>query len=1227
MPDESLTHGPRDRRLASIVLALFLLAGACGKEPERTVDPWSGVDVAEVWRLGARGIGLCEQHEFEAACEEWRKVIELVPSWYTARINLGIALLNRQRHEDETRRVFEDVLDAFPGTPWAHYCLGILDEQAGDLDSAEEHYRAVLAADGDDPDTLLRLGLVYSATERFPEAVDTLKRSLSGNPLLVSAWYALAEAAEAAGDDEIRRIALNQFGALREGAGGEERAIVFGKMGFYADPIGPDAWDLPPPPKGPPAAAYAVILADASREAGLDVPSLRHGGPGQGFFSAWLANAAVSGDYGPETSGGVAAVDYDLDGDMDVFAAHWGEGPDVLALENDGGGRFADRARELELDREGPARTIALAAADFDGDGLCDLFVGRDGADLVLARERAAGAFSRVFRGTEGPDEPTLSAAVGDVDLDGDLDLLVGRHGGPALYRWIGQAFEDVTRQTNALTPGPAFGMLLGDVDGDDDLDLVAGSPVAKVVTNERLLRFHKSGRDEFGRRTTFASCSLGDVDANGLVDWLVSNPSKPTELYLAQPDGTYVADASFAAAGPPPAFSAFVLDVDRDGDLDVLSVGAEPGLLLRGADGEWSTWTEQSGLAALAPAFASARGSVPFDADGDGDLDLFVVRNGDTPLFVRNETETGPRADWIGVLPRGVKDRSAARGRSLGPGAAVEIVAAGTTYRGYSALGGGFASVAPETLYFCLAGAERADVRIRWADLVLQTEVDLAGGRVHDIEQVDREASSCPVVFYWDGRSFAYCADFLGGGGLGFLVAPGVYGEPDPEEVLLLGEDLAPKDGAFEVRVTEPMEETSFLDRVRLLQVEHAPGTLAIPEERFATDGRPATGRVLVVREDELVRPQGARVTSLEPFDGRRHVTASTSRAPTRDATNTPVQRATEDDLVLRLARVDRSFVGPPLLHRRLLGYAGNWALELAFPADALPSADAGRRAVHLFAHGWVEYPYSRLNYAAAQEGLRAEPPSLEVPDGRGGWRTVRAEFGYMGGKSRTLVLPIGEYLEAMAQQGLDATSRSELDSWRRGDTLVFRLRTNLPVYFDELYLGVDRSATDLVAVHELAPISAEVDFCGFPRVYSPDGAEPDLFDYSNRDRTSDFKSMPGVYTAFGDALELVLDADDRFAIFGRGEEIKLRFDPPAGDVSSDTKTTWMLSARGYCKDMCPLSSNPDGVEPLPFADMGNYPPEQPLDETHPSLLSPLNTRIEPARAHSRTETDALTR
>ncbi len=86
------------------------------------------------------------------------------------------------------------------------------------------------------------------------------------------------------------------------------------------------------------------------------------------------------------------------------------------------------------------------------------------------------------------------------------------------------------------------------------------------------------------------------------------------------------------------------------------------------------------------------------------------------------------------------------------------------------------------------LGGAPAVDfVAIDWSDAVFQTEMALAPEGVHTIVETQRQMSSCPVLFAWDGERFAFVTDFLGVGGMGYAVGPGEYAEPRPWENLLL--------------------------------------------------------------------------------------------------------------------------------------------------------------------------------------------------------------------------------------------------------------------------------------------------------------------------------------------------------------------------------------------------------------------------------------------------------
>ncbi len=127
--------------------------------------------------------------------------------------------------------------------------------------------------------------------------------------------------------------------------------------------------------------------------------------------------------------------------------------------------------------------------------------------------------------------------------------------------------------------------------------------------------------------------------------------------------------------------------------------------------------------------------------------------------------------------------------------------------------------------------------VRLRWPDGTIQCELNQAADVKLELSETNRKTGSCPVLFTWNGERFVCLGDFLGGGGLGYLVAPGVYGQPDRDEsVAIAGDQLRPVNGVFRISITEPMDEVAYLDRVELVVVDRPPGVTS----RLPTSGSP---------------------------------------------------------------------------------------------------------------------------------------------------------------------------------------------------------------------------------------------------------------------------------------------------------------------------------------------------------------------------------------------------
>jgi hypothetical protein len=412
-------------------------------------------------------------------------------------------------------------------------------------------------------------------------------------------------------------------------------------------------------------------------------------------------------------------------------------------------------------------------------------------------------------------------------------------------------------------------------------------------------------------------------------------------------------------------------------------------------------------------------------DIDGDGDLDLVVAREGAAPLVVRNDG--GNANAWLVVDPRGLNDNK------TGVGTRIEVRAGGRFQRADVLSGGGYLSQGPLSLHFGLGPAKSAGiVRLLWPTGVLQDELDAAARVTLRVEELDRKGSSCPILYAWDGSRMRFQADMIGAGVIGQWAGPGVRNVSDPDEYFLVEGAVPDKDGRLRFALVEQMEETTYLDAVRLLAVDHPHGVRVFPNERFTgAPPFPAFGVVQLRNAWPPVHAEDERGT---------------------DVTETVRER---DGRYVRMPKTD------------LVGFAAPHHLEL----DLGPRAADG--VARLVLRGYTEYFYPRTLYAAAQRGLSPQPPELQVFRD-GAWVKV-ADLGIPAGLPRYMVADLKAVL-------------------RPGERRV-RIASNMEVYWDQVLVDDGRADGD-VRTTTLEPSQADLRYHGFPRRLRRDPEEFDYHD-----------------------------------------------------------------------------------------------------------------------------------
>ncbi|HEY3044276.1 MAG TPA: CRTAC1 family protein, partial [Vicinamibacterales bacterium] len=669
--------------------------------------------------------------------------------------------------------------------------------------------------------------------------------------------------------------------------------------------------------------------------------------------------------------------------------------------------------------------------------------------------------------------------------------------------------FTDITRDARLQAATHAIAVVPTDFDNRRDIDLlIVNRDLPPILfQNVRDGTFREVAADVgltaiIGPNDDVTAVAAGDVNKDDFPDFFFARGT--TGGAIAQSDGR----DRFVRADAPPmgngVLAAQFVDYDNDGLLDLLTSSVAGPHMYRNVGQGWNDVSDRAVPRPATGALAvpdSPRMVAIADIDGDGDTDFITGAEG-YPILWRNSGDGRRRALRVRITGR-VSNR-------FGIGSKIEARAG--SLRARFETSSATPPVGSADIVFGLGARTGADVvRVLWPSGILQAEAADVGSATPtlpsplSIEELNRKPSSCPFLFTWNGHRFEFITDFMGGGEMGYWEGPGKYNRPDPVEyVRIRGDQLQPKDGRFDLRVTNELEETLYADRFELVAIAHPRDIDVFPDEGLTEPPKPF--RLYAVRDE---------------------------RAPTR------VVDDHGHDVTDAVARIDRRYPDDFAL-APVRGYAAEHTLTIDL---ATPPA----RPTILLLTAWTDYAFSSDNIAAHQAGLSLVSPSLQIKDAAGAWRTAIADIGIPVGRPQTIVVDLAGHL-------------------RPGEHEV-RIVTNMRIYWDRILVATSAPVNTFPIVR-IDPQVATLGSRGFSAVVQPDGKEPESYDYERVSAASPWKGMPGRYTREGDVRELLARSDDMFAIAKPGDEIALSFDAAAAGPLPDGWTrTFLLMADGFSK------------------------------------------------------------
>lgn len=1088
---------------------------------------------------------------------------ELVRTFY---IGLAALEVGHDVQADSKLAQFTQLAPAEPAG-WANW--GLLALRQKNFDVAAERLERARSLANDNSNIYYLVGLLESGRGKTAEAIAALRKSVELDPKKLIATYKLAEEVEREGnEDEFQRLVQQILAAQPDNlAALVELTRVAAKRND--------------------AATVNTTVAKITARSSSWPPEVQEqvNGLSQAANSGDLRNAATRTSFLRNVL--VRVPEYRRD----------------LAAIKPPPGEEAQPFRSF-LKMETPI--FKPAAADTSTTFNAWPIIGADKADWVGAislngagapviatatadEVRLASGATLPFPG--GPTKtPPTRAGVLPVDFTYDFktDLVLAGAGGVRLFRQESpSSFVDVTAQTKlpaAMINGDYNGAWAADIENDGDLDIVLGAKRGNVI----VLRNNGDGTftdiQPFAGVTGATAFAWGDFDADGDPDAAFIDELRLVHVFSNERQGQFSKrDLPFAFdTGPAVAFD--VADLNNDGVLDLI-IAREDGAVVRLSDKNHGVGWDVAELAKnespsdtppmLRIADLDNNGALDIvcggvflsdenghflagksigenvfdiaDLNGDGRLDLLGIGIERIPVEGINQGQKNYH--WQVVRPRATTAVGDQRINPFGVGGEMEIRSGLIVQK---------QPITGPLLHFGLGEQTSTDViRVVWPNGSVRADFEAKADTEIVTEQ--RLKGSCPFLFAYNGKQMEFVKDSVPwGSAIGLRINTlGTARVEATEEWYKIGRDqLAPRDGYYDLRITAELWETYYYDHLSLMVVDHPAGTDIFVDERF--------------------------------------VIPAAKLAITTVNTPHPIASAVDDngqDVTNVVNKLDSNYLDT-FGRGKYQGITRDHYVEIDLGNDAPASGP-----LWLIAHGWMHPTDSSINVAISQgQQEQAKPLSLEVPDGHGGWEVARPNLGFPAGRKKICLFDLANV-------------------FKPGTPRKLRLRTNLEVYWDLLEWAVPAGAAE-PKITPLNPEVADLHYRGYSVITQANASSPEVPDYNRLSGSKQiWRDLIGYYTRFGDVRELLLRADDRYVIMNAGDEMSFRFaapaPPPAGWVRD-----YVIAGDGWIKDGDYNSTFSKTVLPLPYHAKNLYdtPPGRLEDEwvyrQHPEDWQNYHTR-----------------